>query len=182
WRMIRVYERRMLKNPDSYYEKTYQLLKPVSKDNAVDRIYQMTLPSILESLQQGNEESNRNKTTITDGFDAKDLQPRHITLDYQHRMHPDISHFSRKEFYTHEGKEALKDSFIAKTKRDWDYQKYGSRSIWIDVPKHSKKSDRIHREVNYNHNARPHFGKRVHSIDVAGCCNPAGVGSLLILI
>lgn len=149
WRMIRVYERRMLKAPDSYYEKTYQLLKPVSKDNAVDRIYQMTLPSILESLQKGNKECNRNKTTITDGFDSKDLKLRHTILDYQHRMHPEISRFSRVEFYTHDNTEALKDSFIAKEKRDWDYQKYGSRSIWIDVPKSKTKSDRTHQgEVN----------------------------------
>jgi len=144
--MIRVYERRMLKNPNSYYEKTYQLLKPISKDNAVDRIYQMTLPSILESLQQGNAESNRNETTITDGFDTKDLKSRHTILDYQHRMHPDISRFSRVAFYTHQDEEALKDSSIVKEKRDWSYQEYASRSTWIDVPKNKREKDRVHED------------------------------------
>lgn len=81
WRMIRVYERRMLKKKrDSYYEKTYELLKPVEENNPVDRIYNMTLPSILESIQIGNGENHKNATTITDGFDKKDLKQRHEVL------------------------------------------------------------------------------------------------------
>ena len=149
WRMIRVYERRMLKNPDSYYERTYELLKPVTKNNAVDRIYNMTLPSILESLQVGNGEKHRNKTTITEGFDKRDLRFRHTTLKTQHRMSPDISKFSRENFYTSNGIIALKD---AKTiNREWNYDEYNSRAIWIDTPKNDndKRNDRKHqKEVN----------------------------------
>ena len=144
WRMIRVYERRMLKNPDSYYEKTFELLKPIGKDNVVDRIYNMTLPSILESIQTGNGENHRNNTTITKGFDQRDLSHRHQILDYQHRMHPDISEFSRLHFYTNEGKKALLDGQY--TDKTWDFKHYTSRSIWINIPKAKKvlNQDRIH--------------------------------------
>ncbi len=142
WRMIRVYERRMLKNPDSYYEKSFELLNPVKEKNPVKRIYNMTLPSILESIQTGNGEKHRNSTTITDGFDKTDLEERHVTLDYQHRMHPEISKFSREQFYTTEGTVALKDSPL--TNRDWNYTKYNSRNIWIDIPKKDTSNDRRH--------------------------------------
>lgn len=139
WRMIRVYERRMLKNPNSYYEKTFELLKPIDENNSVDRIYNMTLPSILESIQVGNGEKHRNKTTITDGFDERDLKQRHEILKTQHRMHPDISKFSREQFYQEEN--ALQD---AKTiNREWNYDRYKSRAVWIDVKKYDKdKNDR----------------------------------------
>ena len=147
WRMIRVYERRMLKNPNSYYEKTYELLKPVDKNNAVDRIYNMTLPSILESLQVGNGEKHRNSTTITEGFDKRDLQQRHETLKTQHRMSPDISRFSREEFYTNEEGVALQDA--STIDREWDYRKYTKRAVWIDIPKQNTQNDRQHQqEVN----------------------------------
>jgi hypothetical protein len=145
WRMIRVYERRMLKNPDSYYEKTYELLKPVSKDNAVDRIYNMTLPSILESIQVGNGEKHKNSTTITEGFDRKDLEQRHETLKTQHRMHSDISKFSREEFYTTGNTVALKNAKT--TNRDWSYERYNERSVWLDVRKNDNSNGRNLEEV-----------------------------------
>lgn len=146
WRMIRVYERRMLKNPNKYYEKSYELLKPIEKDNAVERIYNMTLPSILESIQVGNKENNRNKTTITDGFDKEDLSLRHETLKTQHRMAPDISKFSRENFYTVDGVVALKDAQTIN--REWEYNRYKNRAVWLDTPKNSKdkQNDRRHKK------------------------------------
>jgi len=146
WRMIRVYERRMLKNPDSYYEKTYELLKPVGEDNAVERVYNMTLPSILESIQVGNGEKHRHTTTITDGFDKRDLSQRHETLKTQHRMAPDISKFSRENFYTVDGVVALKDANTIN--REWLYERYDSRAVWLDIPKniHDKRNDRRHQK------------------------------------
>jgi len=145
WRMIRVYERRMLKKRDSYYEKTYELLKPVSKDNAVDRIYNMTLPSILESIQAGNGEKHKSSTTITEGFDSRDLKQRHEVLKTQHRMHPDISKFSREEFYTIGNSSALKDA--RSIERDWDYREYKSRAVWLDVQKKDNSNGRNPEEV-----------------------------------
>jgi hypothetical protein len=144
WRMIRVYERRMLKNPNSYYEETYELLKPVDENNSVDRIYNMTLPSILESLQVGNGEKHRNSTTITEGFDKRDLKERHETLKTQHRMAPDISKFSREEFYTNEDGVALKDA--STIDREWNYGEYDKRAVWIDTPKQNTKNDRQHQD------------------------------------
>ncbi len=145
WRMIRVYERRMLKNPNSYYEKSYELLKPVEKNNAVDRIYNMTLPSILESIQVGNGESHRNNTTITEGFNKRDLRQRHETLKTQHRMHPDISKFSRENFYTVDGVQALQNA--GTINRKWDYERYDKRAVWLDVTKNDKSNGRNAEEV-----------------------------------
>ena len=147
WRMIRVYERRMLKQKDSYYEKTYELLKPVSKErDIVERIYNMSLPSVLESLQIGNGEKHMNQTTITDGFNKEDLKLRHTILKYQHRMHPDISKFSRENFYTIDDEVALLDSKTID--RSWNYNRYPKRSVWIDTPKSNedKNNDRIHKK------------------------------------
>jgi hypothetical protein len=157
WRMIRVYERRMLKNPDSYYEKSFRLLKPVEEDNAVDRVYNMTLPSILESIQVGNGEFHKNHTTITEGFSKKELASRHEVLDYQHRMHPEISQFSREQFYSSGDKTALLDS--RHTGREWEYDRYPSRSIWIDLPKKAdRRGDRIHQaEVTRTIEELKHF-------------------------
>jgi len=144
WRMIRVYERRMLKKKDSYYEKSFDLLKPFAKDNMVDRLYNMTLPSILESIQVGNGEKHKDSTVITEGFDENIRKQRHVILDYQHRMHPDISKFSRDEFYTSSENIALLDG--NKTQRDWDYNRYTKRAVWIDTPKSesAKRQDRTH--------------------------------------
>jgi len=141
WRMIRVYERRMLKKRDGYYEKTFKLLQPIEEKYKVERIYNMSLPSILESLQIGNGESHKNETTITKGFDKNDLRQRHVILKTQHRMHKDISKFPRDYFYNNE---ALLDS--KDINRKWAYKKYPKRSVWIDVPKSEKekKNDRIH--------------------------------------
>jgi superfamily I DNA and/or RNA helicase len=105
----------------------------------------MTLPSILESIQIGNGEKHRNNTTITDGFDKRDLSQRHETLKTQHRMHPDISKFSRENFYTADGIQALKD---AKTiNRDWDYREYNNRAVWLDVKKKNNDNGRNFEEV-----------------------------------
>jgi superfamily I DNA and/or RNA helicase len=145
WRMIRVYERRMLKNPDSNYEKSFELLKPVDKNNPVDRIYNMTLPSILESIQVGNGENHKNNTTITDGFDKRDLKQRHETLKIQHRMHPDISMFSREEFYTENGTQALQNA--STINREWKYNRYYSRAVWLDVKKKDNSNGRNYEEV-----------------------------------
>lgn len=145
WRMIRVYERRMLKNPDSYYEESYELLKPVDKNNVVERIYNMTLPSILESIQVGNGENHKNNTTITDGFDKRDLSQRHETLKTQHRMHPDISKFSRENFYTVDGVQALQNA--STINREWEYREYKNREIWLDVQKKDNNNGRNFEEV-----------------------------------
>lgn len=146
WRMIRVYERRMLQNPNSYYEKTYKLLQPVDENSPVERIYNMTLPSILESIQVGNGENHRNETTITDGFDFRDLEDRHEVLRTQHRMHPDISHFSREHFYSADGVVALQNA--RSINREWSYGRYENRAVWLDVPKSDKdkNSDRRHKK------------------------------------
>ncbi|MBN2693330.1 hypothetical protein JXR93_01585, partial [bacterium] len=142
WRMVRVYEKRMLKENSSYEEKSYELLKPIcEKRKDVERIYYMTFPSILESIQVGNGEQSEYKTTLTKGFPKNLLKQRHEILLYQHRMHPEIAKFSRESFYTNsETKEvALQDS--NKIDRDWSYKRYSKRAVWINVENNNIKKD-----------------------------------------
>ncbi len=150
WRMVRVYEKRMLKDKNnSYEEKTYELLKPVDeiKKKQIERIYYMTFPSILESIQVGNGEKSDYNTTLTKGFPKNSLQQRHEILLYQHRMHSDIAEFSRENFYKDNNKIALQDS--NKINRDWRYKRYSKRAVWIDVVnKNSRKDNKNEFEAN----------------------------------
>jgi superfamily I DNA and/or RNA helicase len=105
----------------------------------------MTLPSILESIQVGNGEKHKNSTTITEGYDKRDLIQRHETLKTQHRMHPDISKFSRENFYTVGEAKALQNA--GTINRDWNYDRYDKRAVWIDVTKSDKSNGRNFEEV-----------------------------------
>jgi len=132
WRLIRLYELRNVRTHRKKYEEDISALMPRSvnlesvKLNAVG----VALPSILESLQKGIQEKFRGKieTILKTGFPESVFNERHVRLKYQFRMHPEISAFSSKEFY---GGNALINS--ESLEREWDYKRYKSRFIWINV-------------------------------------------------
>lgn len=141
WRLIRHYELRGAPG-----ERGKQLFADVKrlvplKDgarnldgiwDAVDRVRRVALPSVLESLQHGFERSTRQQvgTALSDGIPEARFQERHVLLEYQLRMHPEISSFSRQHIY--EGI-ALKDPEDMALRRAWAYPRYEHRSIWFDV-------------------------------------------------
>lgn len=94
-------------------------------------IRELSLPSILQLLKQGISDSLANKkfkTTLNSGFEQEDYSTRSVLLEYQGRMHPAISEFSRKYLYNNE---ALRDS--SKLNRVWDYREYADRAVWKNV-------------------------------------------------
>ena len=121
--------------------KAIEALLPVAGDPAhreeaqavIDRTCSIALPSVIEVLQQGNERrTGRGDTTaMSDGLPASALDARHVLLEYQHRMHPDISAAPCVHVY---GGRALKDAPKVVEEREWSYARHGSRSVWSQVP------------------------------------------------
>lgn len=143
WRLCRIQELFLLdklnKGNDTtkmrYMEQIASRIPSYARNNVMDTIsllQEIALPSIIQLLQQGvgNRDIIQNKkwTTLNSGFDEYGLQPRHTLVKYQHRMHNDISAFSRK--YIYEGVALENGSFI---NRDWSYKEYPSRAYWLDV-------------------------------------------------
>lgn len=105
--------------------------------NSVNRIRRIALPSVIELLMEGFEvnQSREQEIGLYEGLTYRGEHPeilkkRHVLLSYQHRMHPDISRFSRKTIY--DGK-ALKDAEGMDYRRSWDYgTKLSSPAVWVD--------------------------------------------------
>jgi cold shock CspA family protein len=148
WRLNRSYELKTSNNDGrAKYEQQIKELMPRSKDISVriNEIRSIALPSILECLQEGFTSYGGYelpyKSTLTDGFpeSAKDL--RFSMIEFQHRMHPDISSFPLNEFYKDKktGKVKLKDADTLQKREQrnpflyMQEREYDSRRIWLDV-------------------------------------------------
>ena len=145
WRMVRIFELENVENSRTKenYKKELEKLAPKSASqislNSIKNIGDIALPSILQALQEGVGKNNEKslETTLNSGFTELEKNSRFVTLDYQHRMHPDISNFPRKQFYN---ETSLLNSKFVTLKRQWSYNRYPSRSIWLDVNGRMKKS------------------------------------------
>lgn len=143
WRLVRSYELRQ--NPAEREHVNRQLvgLLPTTIDSRTcselerrsTRIRRVALPSILELIQTGFERLPGwdQGAALNDGLPEEALRERMVSLSYQHRMHPDISAFSREQFYSDadDGKVLLRDA--RSTNRSWDYTHYSQRALWIDI-------------------------------------------------
>jgi hypothetical protein len=149
WRLVRSYELR--RNPDERgsLEQDLAALMPTtlspdqqaSIGRAADNVRRVALPSILELLQTGFEKLPNwdQSVALNDGLPEPALVQRIVSLSYQHRMHPDISAFSREQFYTDPDQPEhalLRDA--ASLARDWGYTRFTRRAMWIDVPRRDK--------------------------------------------
>jgi hypothetical protein len=141
WRQARLYEQRQSRGKQGERLQTQindllpaqQVVKDYEKVKTdIERVRRIALPSVLESLQNGFERSQRQRsgTALSDGLPDYVLKQRHVLLEYQHRMHPEISRFSRENIY--QGR-ALQDTPDMTTLRNWDYDRYAHRAVWLDV-------------------------------------------------
>ncbi len=148
WRQARLYEQRQSQGKQGKHLQTQindllpakQVVEnPERVQREIEQVRRIALPSVLESLQNGFERRNGQKkcTALTDGLPENALTQRHVLLEYQHRMHPEISKFSREHIYQGE---ALRDPPDMIERREWDYDRYAHRAVWLDV--WAKKGDK----------------------------------------
>ena len=142
WRMNRAYELKVSKNTQqkNKLEQEIDQYLPQSQNvrRRLEEIRSIALPSVLECLQYGfaTGEAQRllPETTLTQGFPTEALKSRFSVIAHQHRMHPDISHFSHTEFY---GGKALIDADtldVRNKHHPFEYRQNLPRNTWIDVP------------------------------------------------
>lgn len=137
WRIDREHQLRLAQGKTkikSYSEQIENLIpKSVDANDLIENINQiatMAFPSILESLVHGIKgRKTKVRSTISEGFYPDELRERREILEYQQRMHPEISAFPRERFYSEAN--ALQDS--RSIDRKWDYSYYNRHNIWIDV-------------------------------------------------
>jgi DNA polymerase III delta prime subunit len=154
WRLIRGWEQRLRPSAKSkqHDEAVRNLLpkadvhEPGKVEDGVQRVRRVVLPSVLECLQHGFERNRlqhekRRGNALTDGLPDQVFSARHVLLKYQHRMHPEISAFSRESIY--DGK-ALRDPQGMAERRNWSYP--GPRAVWVDVKGTSAGRSPINRE------------------------------------
>ncbi|MCA1011748.1 AAA domain-containing protein [Halobacillus halophilus] len=145
WRMVRIFELENVENSRTRqnYKKNLELLAPKTASEwavrEINNVGDVALPSILQALQVGVGKNRERSlaTTLNSGFNKEEKKSRFVTLDYQHRMHPDISKFPRKQFYNDL---SLMNSAYTQKNREWSYPRYQSRNIWLDVQGWMKRS------------------------------------------
>lgn len=97
----------------------------------LDNMRRVSMPSILEILQTGAGSLGWDReTALTGGLPKPVLAERMVSLSFQHRMHPDISAFPRKQFYDDR---LLKDATGMAQARAWSYRRYARRAMWMDI-------------------------------------------------
>lgn len=123
WRLIRLYE---LSNDQNSAVKYNQYLYDVKKllkeddleafNSTINTLRNIAIPSIIMMLQEGINKNSDYQSILTVGLTEEEKKNRFVKLDYQHRMHSDISKISREHVYANE---ALKDSLLWKSKMDY---------------------------------------------------------------
>ena len=123
WRLIRLYElnnsQSKSKKYQEYIDEVRSLLMDSDKeefDKTIDTLRNIAIPSIIMMLQEGINKNSPIQTMINSGLTIEDKASRFVMLDYQHRMHKDISRVSRENVYDNA---ALKDSDLWTSKMDY---------------------------------------------------------------
>lgn len=145
WRLKRMYELQSVrkegkKDPTKYYEASLWALLPAESNwtwNDIKKVAQALFPSILSSLQEGVSQyfrSEQDRTVLSNGFPRAVLDPRHVLLKYQNRMHPEISALPRDLFYNRVGALVDTKDIVNGKDREWNFPLFsGHRLVWINV-------------------------------------------------
>lgn len=133
WRLIRIYE--LTNNHDMRGQEHYwQFIESIKKyipenehsvyENTLAMLEEIAIPSIITMLQNGIKKKSQatKKTILTDGFTSHHKQNRFVSLEYQYRMHEDISKIPRQYIYNNQ---ALKDD--GQLRKSFEYFNNGPR-------------------------------------------------------
>lgn len=139
WRLERTYELRGSPEAAKPYEQAIGALIPrwlsqgkqLELQDKIDRVRQIAFPSVLETLRSGmGTKGTVPGSSLALGLDKDAFDNRSVSLEFQHRMHPEISKFPREEIY--EGR-LLKDSPKLLQTRTWEFPRYSTRVRWMNV-------------------------------------------------
>ena len=157
WRLNRSYELKTSNNKGrKKYEDQIGELMPMSKDISVrvNEIRSIALPSILECLQEGFTSYGGYElpynSTLTSGFTPEAKKLRFSEIEFQHRMHGDISRFPREQFYSESSLIDADTLQIREQRSPFGYMNsrgYGSRRMWLDVYEQDINGGRNRHEV-----------------------------------
>jgi DNA polymerase III delta prime subunit len=119
WRLIRMYE--LINNRESrktvgYEEYINSIKNYLSDDDSkkyddiIATISEIALPSIITLIQNGLKKKSNNlkRTILNEGFSDEDRVNRFVSLEYQYRMHSEISELPRS--YVYDNKALMDDT------------------------------------------------------------------------
>lgn len=121
---------------------------PQRIEGAAQTLRKIFLPSIYGILAKGH--GLATDSVIAEGLPSAALASRSLALDYQNRMHPDISEYPRKAFYGNGDASVSVDQAGATLllnnpyleRRPWGLNhEFTHRSIWWDVPTSKRKGE-----------------------------------------
>lgn len=142
WRLNRSYELKVSKHISAREKLEQELdqLLPKSQNvrRRIEEVRSIALPSVLESLQSGFATGKAKQllpqSTLTLGFPKSAQDSRFQVISYQHRMDPEISAFSRSEFYEDNALFDADTISERKINHPFMFRNNQSRSTWIDIP------------------------------------------------
>lgn len=142
WRLVRSYEQES-SGIEARFEQWIRILphlkmanskesKKISVVGQIRWLRRIELPSIIECLIRGRDPRNQkiddNSPLIERGFSESEREKRVVLMKYQHRMHKEISKYSKIYVYNNE---ALNDD--PNIDREWYYNKYLKHFEFIDI-------------------------------------------------
>ena len=142
WRLNRSYELKTSKHESAreHLERELDQLLPKAQNvrRRIEEVRSIALPSVLESLQSGFATGIAKdllpQSTLTLGFPKSAQESRFQVISYQHRMDPEISRFSRSEFYNDDALFDADTISERKINHPFTFRNNQSRSTWIDIP------------------------------------------------
>ena len=130
---------------ERYFQKNEGALEddiPLTLKESAQALRRIFLPSIYGLLSKGH--GLGGESVLNTGLPIEALNQRSVSLNYQNRMHPQISEYPRKSFYSLTAIGTKVNTASVETllldnpdlaKRHWKLSSYyGFRSIWWDVP------------------------------------------------
>lgn len=149
WRLGRVHQLSSARNDDQRLRRQAEVddLMPAAEPfaswvgPAIEAIRDVGVRSVIEAFRVRRIDHRvRRLSALTEAIPGDVWDERAVLLEFQHRMHPDISQLPRDQFY--EG-EALKDANTVQDRESsigWGFETgLPARRVWVDVRGHEER-------------------------------------------